>query len=357
MSGARIQYHNISKRYGSVEALTPTSLDIEPGEFFSIIGPSGSGKTTLLGVTAGYIPPSGGSILVKGEDIVGIPPFRRDIGMVFQNYALFPHMSVAGNVAFPLRMRNLAKADISRRVTEMLAMVQLDGMGERKPGQLSGGQQQRVALARAAVYDPVLLLMDEPLSALDKNLRETMQDEIKQFHSALGSTVLYVTHDQAEAAAMSDRIAIMNQGRVEQVGLPRELYEHPANRFVASFLGEANIFDLADVTEHGSGARVQTVQGITMHAAMRPNGSGQCVCVRPEAMSLTPGQVEDDNVVEGEIVDATYTAGSLRYRIEIAPGLVVTKRMPSERGAELIAKGAKVRLHWRAEDTLLVDND
>lgn len=356
MSGARIEYHNISKSYGSVEALTPTSLDIEPGEFFSIIGPSGSGKTTLLGVTAGYVPPSSGSILVNGSDIVGIPPFRRDIGMVFQNYALFPHMSVAANVSFPLRMRKMEKSKIAQRVTEMLAMVQLDGMGDRRPGQLSGGQQQRVALARAAVYDPVMLLMDEPLSALDKNLRETMQDEIKQFHSALGSTVLYVTHDQAEAAAMSDRIAIMNLGRVEQVGLPRELYEHPANRFVASFLGEANIFDLQDVADHGSGTRVQTLQGITMHSSMRSNGPDQCVCVRPEAMSLEPGQIENDNVVDGEIVDATYTAGSLRYRIEIAPGFVVTKRMPSERGAELIAKGAKVKLHWRAEDTLLVDN-
>jgi len=357
LSGARIQYLNISKSYGSVEALTPTSLDIEPGEFFSIIGPSGSGKTTLLGVTAGYVPPSSGRILVKGTDIVGVAPFRRDIGMVFQNYALFPHMSVAANVAFPLRMRKLAKADIAQRVANMLDMVQLDDMGERKPGQLSGGQQQRVALARAAVYDPVLLLMDEPLSALDKNLRETMQDEIKQFHASLGSTVLYVTHDQAEAAAMSDRIAIMNHGRVEQVGQPRELYEHPVNRFVASFLGEANIFDIADAAEHGSGTRVRTAQGITMHSTMRSNGSGQCVCVRPEAMNLASGHIENDNVVEGEIIDATYTAGSLRYRIEIAPGLIVTKRMPSERGADLIAKGAKVTLHWRAEDTLLVNND
>jgi putative spermidine/putrescine transport system ATP-binding protein len=356
MTGARIEYVGVSKRYAGVEALRETSLVIETGEFFSIIGPSGSGKTTLLGVTAGYIAPSGGSILVNGSNIVTVPPFRRDIGMVFQNYALFPHMNVAANVGFPLRMRGLARAEIAARVDTMLDMVQLGGMGERKPGQLSGGQQQRVALARAAVYDPLLLLMDEPLSALDKNLRETMQDEIKQFHSALGSTVLYVTHDQDEAAAMSDRIAIMNHGRIEQVGLPRDLYEHPVNRFVASFLGEANIFDIAEITAFGDGARVRTSIGIDLSAATPPNGLGQCVCVRPEAMRLALGTVEDDNVMQGEVVDAVYTAGSLRYRIEIAPGFVVTKRMPSERSADLIGKGARVTLHWRAEDTLLVDS-
>jgi putative spermidine/putrescine transport system ATP-binding protein len=356
MSGAQINYVDVSKRYGATVALSETSIEIEAGEFFSIIGPSGSGKTTLLGVTAGYIPPTSGSILVNDRDIVKVPPFRRDIGMVFQNYALFPHMSVAENVSFPLRMRRLAKADIAERVRTMLAMVQLDGMGERRPGQLSGGQQQRVALARAAVYDPVLLLMDEPLSALDKNLRETMQDEIKQFHSALGSTVLYVTHDQSEAAAMSDRIAIMNHGRIEQVGLPRDLYEHPVNRFVASFLGEANIFDLAELDAHGDGARMRTVQGFELHSSMAPNGTGQCACVRPEAMRLSLGPIEDDNVVPGDVVDAVYMAGSLRYRIEIAPGFVITKRTPSERGADLIAKGTKVNLHWRADDTLLVDD-
>ena len=244
--GAEIRFENVAKHYGAVHALHPFSLTIEAGEFFSIIGPSGSGKTTLLGVTAGYVPPSGGRILVNGENIVGVPPFRRGIGMVFQNYALFPHMSVAENVSFPLRMRRTDKAATAERVKRILAMVQLEQLAERRPSQLSGGQQQRVALARAAVYDPVLLLMDEPLSALDKNLRETMQDEIKQFQAALDSTVLYVTHDQSEAAAISHRIAIMNHGRLEQVGTPRELYEHPVNRFVASFLGEANLFELVE---------------------------------------------------------------------------------------------------------------
>jgi putative spermidine/putrescine transport system ATP-binding protein len=239
----------------------------------------------------------------------------------------------------------------------MLALVQLEDMAERKPAQLSGGQQQRIALARAAVYDPLLLLMDEPLSALDKNLREAMQDEIKQFQAALGSTVLYVTHDQAEAAAMSHRIAIMNHGRLAQVGSPRDLYEHPVNRFVASFLGEANLFDLTEVSPEGNGARALTREGFVLTSAMAPNGSAQCACVRPESIAISGDPVDADNHLEGRVVDATYTAGSLRYRIEIAPDLVLTKRTPSVRGEALMEIGATVHVHWRAEDTLLVDDD
>ena len=355
--GARIEYRNIAKSYGAVQALTPTTLDIEPGEFFSIIGPSGSGKTTLLGVTAGYIPPTGGEILVDGKNVVGVPPFQRNIGMVFQNYALFPHMSVGDNVGFALKMRGVPKSEAAERVARMLDLVRLGDMANRKPSQLSGGQQQRVALARAAVYDPLLLLMDEPLSALDKNLREAMQDEIKQFQAALGSTVLYVTHDQAEAAAMSHRIAIMNHGRVAQVGSPRDLYEHPVDRFVASFLGEANLFDLTELTAHGNGARAVTTEGFVLHSATAPNGDAQCACVRPETVNVSDRPVEADNSVEGRIVDATYTAGSLRYRIEIAPEVIMTKRTPSVRGEALMPEGTKVHVSWRAEDTLLVNND
>ena len=355
--GAQVEYRDIAKSYGAVQALLPTSISIEPGEFFSIIGPSGSGKTTLLGVTAGYIPPTGGQILINGRNIVGVPPFQRNIGMVFQNYALFPHMTVGDNVGFALRMRGVAKAEIASRVARILDLVRLGDMAARRPGQLSGGQQQRVALARAAVYDPLLLLMDEPLSALDKNLREAMQDEIKQFQAALGSTVLYVTHDQAEAAAMSHRIAIMNHGRLAQVGSPRDLYEHPVNRFVASFLGEANLFDLTELAAHGNGARAVTSDGFVLTSAMTPKGSAQCACVRPETVNLATEPVESDNMLAGRIVDATYTAGSLRYRIEIAPDMVLTKRTPSVRGEALMAVGAHVHAYWRAEDTLLVDDD
>jgi putative spermidine/putrescine transport system ATP-binding protein len=355
--GAQVEYRDIAKNYGAVQALLPTSIAIEPGEFFSIIGPSGSGKTTLLGVTAGYIPPSGGQILVNGRNIVAVPPFQRNIGMVFQNYALFPHMTVGANVGFALRMRGMPKAEIAERVARILSLVRLGEMADRRPGQLSGGQQQRVALARAAVYDPLLLLMDEPLSALDKNLREAMQDEIKQFQAALGSTVLYVTHDQAEAAAMSHRIAIMNRGRLAQVGSPRDLYEHPVNRFVASFLGEANLFDLTEVAAHGNGAKALTANGFALYSAMAPAATAQCACVRPETINLSDEPADADNSLEGRIVDATYTAGSLRYRIEVAPDLILTQRTPSVRGAALMPMGSRVHVSWRAEDTLLVDND
>lgn len=237
--GARLSLRKVAKRYDEIVALHPTSLEVEPGEFFSLIGPSGSGKSTLLGSIAGFIPPSSGRIELDGEDVVSVPPYRRNVGMVFQNYALFPHMTIFENIAFPLRLRKLPSSEIRERVSRLLRMVRLPNFGSRVPSQLSGGQQQRVALARAAVYDPRLLLMDEPLGALDKNLREEMQYEIKEFHRQIAATILYVTHDQEEAATMSDRIAIMNHGDVVQYGKPRDLYEHPRNAFVASFLGDA----------------------------------------------------------------------------------------------------------------------
>ena len=352
--GARVEYREVAKSYGTVHALHPTSLCIAPGEFFSIIGPSGSGKTTLLGVTAGYIPPTTGSILVDERDIVGVPPFRRNIGMVFQNYSLFPHMTVADNIAFPLKMRSVSAGDTSSQVERMLAMVRLEGFGGRRPSELSGGQQQRVALARAAVYNPLLLLMDEPLSALDKNLREEMQYEIKQFQRALGATVLYVTHDQNEAAAMSDRIGIMNAGRLVQVGGARNLYEHPASRFVASFLGEANLFDVTDVRPAAGGlVQARTSDGVLLKAA--GGRTGRSACVRPEAIRIGAGASGDDNRLDGAVADATYTAGSLRYRVTLASGMAVTVRMPAERSMQVHAPGARVTLCWKASDTLLIE--
>lgn len=355
--GARVAFRGIAKRYGTVQALSPTTLDIESGEFFSLIGPSGSGKTTLLGATAGFIPPSEGRIQIDGADIVGIPPFRRNIGMVFQNYSLFPHMTVAENIGFPLRMRRQGRADIGQRVDRMLGMVRLDGMGDRRPSELSGGQQQRVALARAAIYDPLLLLMDEPLSALDKNLREEMQDEIKQFQEALGATVIYVTHDQNEAAAMSHRIAILNEGRVEQVGTPRGLYERPDNRFVASFLGEANIFEVAATESHAGGVLATTVEGLRLAAPALPNVDTKlCACVRPESIDLSITDDGGENSFPGTVVDVTYTAGSVRYRVEVRPGCVITQRKASERERRLHEAGAVVYVSWSTDDTVLIAN-
>ena len=356
-TGARLDVEGIGKRYGSVTALHPLDLQVQPGEFFSLIGPSGSGKTTLLGAIAGFVPPSCGRLLVGGTDVVSVPPYRRNIGMVFQHYSLFPHMTVAENIGFPLRMRKVPHDEARERVERMLGRVRLEGFGPRMPSQLSGGQQQRIALARAAVYDPPLLLMDEPLGALDKNLREEMQYEIKQFHEQIGATVVYVTHDQDEAASMSDRIAILNRGRVVQVGRPRELYEDPRDTFVASFLGEANLLPVAAVIardEHG--CEVRTPQGLTLNTLAPPDDAGTDVaaCVRSESIRVLDATETTDNVVTGAVADVVYTAGMLRYRVQVHDGLVVTLKMSSRRAADALDNGATVRLGWSREDTLLI---
>jgi putative spermidine/putrescine transport system ATP-binding protein len=351
-----VELAGLAKRYGEVVALEPTSLAIEPGEFFALLGPSGSGKSTLLGAIAGFVPPSAGRIRVDGRDITGVPPYRRNLGMVFQHYTLFPHMTVFDNIAFPLRMRKVARPEIAERVGRMLQMVRLPAMAARAPQQLSGGQQQRVALARAAVYDPALLLMDEPLGALDKNLREELQDEIKQFHRAIGATVLYVTHDQAEAASLADRIAILDHGRLVQVGRPRELYEFPRNAFVASFLGEANLFEVERI-EPGGGAETQvtTREGFRL-LARGPVQTAVALraCVRPEAIAIGTAPAGGANTLAGTVADAVYTAGSVRYRVRVGADATITVRVPSERHLVLHAIGAPVRVSWQPDDLLLI---
>ncbi|HZS81440.1 MAG TPA: ABC transporter ATP-binding protein [Stellaceae bacterium] len=358
VSGAALRLAALAKDYGGVTALAPTDLEVRPGEFFSLIGPSGSGKSTLLGMVAGFVPPSAGRILIDGADVVALPPYRRNIGMVFQNYALFPHMSVAENIAFPLRMRKMPRSRIEARVKEMLETVRLAGFAERSPAQLSGGQQQRVALARAAAYDPALLLMDEPLGALDKNLREEMQYEIKRFHSKIGATILYVTHDQDEAATMSDRIAILNGGRIVQVGRPRELYEAPNSPFVASFLGEANLFEVAAVSNAPPmRLRVVTREGLTLAAHQHARiEAGVMICVRPEAIQIGSSGGAAANSVEGRVIDVVYTAGMLRYRIEVMGGRAVIVRRPLQRQVPIFEVGSPVYLSWDLADTILVPN-
>lgn len=357
-AGRRIQYQGISKHYGNVFALKPTYLEIEPGEFFAIIGPSGSGKTTLLGLTAGFVAASEGHILIDGVSIEGVPPFKRNIGMVFQNYSLFPHKTVGQNIAFPLQMRGIAKAEISARVIEALKLVRLGGFIDRYPTALSGGQQQRVALARAAVYNPSLLVMDEPLSALDKNLREEMQYEIKQLHAKLGSTVLYVTHDQGEAASMAHRIAIMTAGDIVQIGSARELYRRPRNRFVASFLGQANIFHVAKLEQAGEGGVAHTDFGLQLRSSvLAGEGKDCCVCVRPEAIRILDSRPNLDNVVGGVVIDTMFTNGVQRHRISIHPDVVIEQwqQITSESYAPEV--GANVYLGWNAEDTLIVSSN
>jgi ABC-type Fe3+/spermidine/putrescine transport system ATPase subunit len=364
--GARLELRGLAKRYAEVVALQPTDLVIEPGEFFSIIGPSGSGKSTLLGMVAGFVAPTGGHIEVDGSDIAGLPPYERNIGMVFQNYALFPHMSVAENIAFPLKLRKLPRREVASRVARMLDTVRLGELAGRRPSQLSGGQQQRVALARAAVYDPRILLMDEPLGALDKNLREEMQLEIKAFHRQIEGTVLYVTHDQDEAAAMSDRIAIMNHGRIEQCGIPRDLYEHPRNAFVASFLGSANLLEVSDLLGVSAGA---VAARLPDGRSFRAVGSGEPIdcrcrkflCIRPESIQIGPaGTLPPDgeaNAAEGVVVDGVYTAGTFKYRVDIGTPEPVSVRLASVRSTEMIQAGEAVTLAWPASATLLIPEE
>ncbi|TAJ84469.1 MAG: ABC transporter ATP-binding protein, partial [Reyranella sp.] len=276
---ADLLIQGVGKRFGDVVALDHVSLQVAQGELLTILGPSGSGKTTLLKVVAGFETPDGGTVKVGGTEITSLPPAKRDIGMVFQNYALFPHLSVAANVAFPLEMRNVARSEIQTRVGEALAMVELKGYEARLPRQLSGGQQQRVALARAIVFNPRLLLLDEPFGALDRKLRETMQLEVRRLQRRLGLTTIFITHDQEEALVLSDRIAVMNRGTIQQIATTTEIYERPANDFVADFVGESNIFHgtmSAPGTVTLDGGRVLQVR------SDKPSGAKVGALMRPE---------------------------------------------------------------------------
>ncbi len=310
-----LELHGIRKAFGAQVAVDGLDLTLRRHEFMTFLGPSGSGKTTTLMIVAGLQRPDRGRMLLDGAAVDRLPPYRRDIGMVFQNYALFPHMSVARNIAFPLQLRGVRRAEVGRMVAEALRLVNLPGLGERLPRQLSGGQQQRVALARALVYRPALLLMDEPLGALDRKLREQMQLEIMALHRERRMSVLYVTHDQEEALTMSDRIAVFNQGRVEQVGTPTELYEQPATRFVAGFVGEMNFLP-ARIRDASTGLAQVEVEGVTLQAA-NPRGiaAGQAavVAVRPERMELGSG-------VPAVLEDVIYLGNARRYLMRLPDG-------------------------------------
>ncbi|MGV6873952.1 ABC transporter ATP-binding protein [Pseudochelatococcus sp. B33] len=295
MIGSEVSIERISKNYGTVSAVESVSFAVEPGEFVSLLGPSGSGKTTLLMMIAGFELPSAGLIRVGTRDLTYVPPNKRNIGMVFQKYALFPHMTVAENIGFPLRMRKVDRAEIARRVDTALALVRLEAYGSRMPSQLSGGQQQRVAVARALVFEPPVLLMDEPLGALDKKLRGEMQFEIKSLQQRLGLTVIYVTHDQEEALTMSDRVALMSEGKLAQIGSPLELYEDPKTPFVADFIGKMNFLHGEYLGSDAAGAVVR-LPGEVDIAANRLNGSSDLftagkrvkIAVRPERLKLAP---------------------------------------------------------------------
>ncbi|UWU74200.1 ABC transporter ATP-binding protein [Bradyrhizobium huanghuaihaiense] len=357
---ASIEIAGVSKVYdGGVRAVDAVAIDIRQGEFFSLLGPSGCGKTTTLRMIAGFETPSSGAIHVDGADITHVPAHKRDMGMVFQNYALFPHRTVAENVAFGLRMRGLDKATIAAKVKAALAMVELSGLEDRRPAQLSGGQQQRVALARAIVIAPRVLLCDEPLGALDKKLRQQMQFELKQLQKKLGLTLVFVTHDQEEALAMSDRIAVMNGGRVEQVGTPTEIYNQPTTRFVADFIGDTNIF-------RGERTRTSTVAsaldaGKGLILALPPTeaqGTGVLsVALRPEKIRLIPrgdGATPAGISAHGIVENTNFLGGAVLYRVTLEGGHRVLVQQPNAGTSRLFVPGNGVTLEWTPADLVVL---
>jgi putative spermidine/putrescine transport system ATP-binding protein len=325
-----VSFSGVSRRFGDVQAVDNVSFDIVDGEFFSMLGPSGSGKTTCLRLIAGFEQPDAGHIVVHGANVEGVPPYERDVNTVFQDYALFPHMTVAENVEYGLMIRKVPVPERRKRSEEMLALVKLEQMGARKPSQLSGGQRQRVALARALINRPGVLLLDEPLGALDLKLREQMQEELKALQRQVGITFVYVTHDQGEALAMSDRLAVFNRGRIEQVGVPAEIYEHPATAFVADFVGVSNV--------------------CSGEFAQRLSGSAQAFAIRPEKISMTAaGELVPDGWLSaaGRVRAITYHGATTRYAVTVdGGGELAVMRQNSSDGRAAAAIGDAVRVSW-----------
>ena len=333
MRGGRVQLEGLHKSYGEVPAVRGVDLDVAPGEFFSLLGPSGCGKTTTLRMIAGFETPTSGSILIDAADVSRVPPNERPVNTVFQNYALFPFMSVEDNVAFGLRYQKVPKADARRKVAEALEMVRMGQYAQRRPGQLSGGQQQRVALARAIVLSPRVLLLDEPLGALDAKLRKTLQIELKSLQESLGITFIYVTHDQEEALTMSDRLAVMAGGLIEQVGTPAEVYDGPATAYVADFLGSANILDVEVVGPASEGRTSVRVGGTTVQCGNRPPDTGEVkLVVRPERLSLEePGGTVPS--IPATVARVVYQGPTTDIIVRLATGEELVVRQPSERVA------------------------
>jgi len=352
----KLSIRSVGKSYGPVLALADASLDLTEGEFLTLLGPSGSGKSTLLMIVAGLIQPTAGEVWIGGKLSTYEPPNKRDIGMVFQNYALFPHLTIEENIAFPLKMRRMPAAQAAEEVRRVLEIVQLPHVAGRLPKELSGGQQQRIALARCMVYRPSIILMDEPLGALDRKLRDRMQLEIKQLHKRLGITVLYVTHDQEEALAMSDRICLMKAGRIEQIGSPEELYFRPRTEFAADFLGESNII-AGRVVASGADGVVEGPGGLRVRAqidpALAPGRTVKAV-IRPESLRiLQPGEIAE-NVAEGVLAESLFIGGVCRLYVSIADDLVLSLKQLTDGGATVPPAGTRIRVGWRGDHTLVL---
>lgn len=366
-TSVELRLEEISKRFGSVVALAPSSLRVEPGVLISLLGPSGCGKTTTLRIIAGLEVPDSGRVVIGGRDVSHLAPNKRGLGMVFQNYSLFPHMTVGQNIAFGLKMAKVGRAEIERRVSDMLDLVQLPGHEDRFPNQLSGGQQQRVALARSLVINPSVLLLDEPLGALDKNLREVMQFELRRIQRTLGITTILVTHDQEEALTLSDQVVVMNEGRILQVGSPSDIYEYPETQFVSEFLGTANLFE-GDVTGAADGGqrRVVVNYGDTqtmLTSADRGTGStgGRArIAVRPEKMTLSETPPDGGNTIEADVQGHVFRGSYHAYELTI-PGregaIFVYSQARSRSGERVFQQGQKVHVCWNESDSILLQDD
>ncbi|MEM8564557.1 MAG: ABC transporter ATP-binding protein [Pseudomonadota bacterium] len=357
---ASLRFKHVKKTYDQKRLVVKDfSLDVAKGEFITLLGPSGSGKTTLLMMLAGFEDVTSGEISLDGEPLTQTAPWRRNIGMVFQNYALFHHMTVSENLAYPLKLRGMSKSNITDQVKTYLELIELAAFAGRYPGQLSGGQRQRVALARALIFEPAIVLMDEPLGALDKKLREQMQFEITRLHQQLGFTVIYVTHDQTEALTMSDRIAVFNDGVVQQCARPAELYEQPANAFVANFIGENNMISGHIVSNAGTTVQVDLAEGVAVSAqTVGVADCGACVVsVRPEKLAIQAIGQHYDNQVPATFLVRHYVGDFIRYYFRLAGGTEVAVKLLNEPGAPELAEGDEVTLAWQAQDGFAFASD
>ena len=353
MSDFDLEFRNVTKDFGEIRAVDDVTLQVRRGEFISLLGPSGCGKTTSLRMIAGFERPTRGDIYLDGRSVGDTPPYRRNVNTVFQHYALFPHKHVFDNIAFGLRMQRRGKAEIAERVERMLALVELPGIGRRFPHQLSGGQQQRVALARALINEPTVLLLDEPLGALDLKVRRRMQQELKRIHREVGVTFVYVTHDQEEALTMSDRIAVMNHGRVEQLDTPAAIYERPATRFVAGFIGLTNLLRGVVEGREGDALVVRMADGVRLRADsadVSAPGTAVEVAVRPEKIRMAVEEPRNvDNCVEGRVAGFVYQGVMTEYQVELRDGgkvRVIVQNLREAWGSSVVPEGSRVYLSW-----------
>lgn len=348
---AEIGVTRLGKDFGSFTALDDITLTIGRGEFLTLLGPSGSGKSTFLMLTAGFEDATRGSMTLDGLDMTSVPAEKRGFGIVFQGYALFPHMTAEQNIAFPLKVQKRGSDEIRKRVSEIVEMVGLGGHGHKRPEALSGGQQQRVALARALACEPPVMLLDEPFSALDKNLRGQMQDEVRRLHRETGTTFVFVTHDQSEALALSSRVAIFNQGRLQQIAPPREIYERPENKFVAEFLGEINLLPLSNTTRDGDMLR-GTFGGRSLRAP--GHETGKTLAVRPEYMTLSQSQPEHGNAIPATVTDLTYLGARTRIDLTGAEQTEITLNQPTDDLPEGLAAGSEIWASWPEQKGFLL---